>query len=76
MSNTERTLADVSSSTSVRIKSFDAIEDERMRLVSMGLRKGLCVEMKRNSGKGPIVVAFGNCRLALGRSLARRIRVA
>jgi Fe2+ transport system protein FeoA len=69
------TLADVRTSDKARIEAFDALDDERMRLISMGLRRGLVFEMKHNSGKGPVTVAFGNSRLALGRSLAGKIRV-
>jgi Fe2+ transport system protein FeoA len=69
------TLADVRTSDKGRIEAFDALDSERMRLISMGLRKGVEFEMKHNSGKGPVTVAFGNSRLALGRALAGKIRV-
>ena len=70
-----RTLGDVATASRVRIARLAGIESENMRLISLGLRKGVEIEMKNNSGKGPVVVAFGNCRLALGRALARKIRV-
>jgi len=70
-----RTLGDVAVSGRVRVAAIDAGDSEKMRLLSMGLRKGLAIEMKNNSGNGPVVVAFGNSRLALGRALARKIRV-
>ena len=70
-----RTLADVPTAGKARIRTFDAIDSERMRLISMGLRAGVEIQMKHNSGKGPVVVAFGNSRLALGRALAGKVRV-
>lgn len=70
-----RTLADVAVSGRVHIEAFDAGDGARMRLISMGLRRGVEIEMKHNTGRGPVVVAFGNSRLALGRGLAGKIRV-
>jgi len=69
------TLAGVRALSRARIDAFDALDCDRMRLISMGLHKGVEVEMKHNTGKGPVTVAFGNSRVALGRSLARKIRV-
>ena len=71
-----RTLGDVPTSSKVRIAALEGGESEKMRLISVGLRKGVEIEMKNNSGTGPLVVAFGNSRLALGRALARKILVA
>jgi Fe2+ transport system protein FeoA len=71
-----RTLGDVPTSGKVRIAGMDAVDSEKIRLIAMGFRKGVEIEMKNNSGKGPVVVALGNSRLALGRSLARKIWVA
>jgi Fe2+ transport system protein FeoA len=76
VSRGRRTLGDVPTSGKVRIAGMDAVDSEKIRLISMGLRKGVELEMKNNSGEGPVVVAFGNSRLALGRSLARKIWVA
>ena len=75
ISHEARTLVDVPTAGRATIALMEAGDSEKMRLISMGLRKGVEVEMKNNSGKGPIVVAFGNSRLALGRSVARKIRV-
>ena len=68
-------LSDVPVAGKVRIAAVEVVESEKMRLISMGLRKGTELEVKSNSGKGPLVVALGNSRLALGRVLARKIRV-
>ena len=70
------TLGEVPTASIVQIARLEGGESENMRLISLGLHKGVQIEMKNNSGKGPVVVAFGNCRLALGRALARKIRVA
>ena len=70
------TVGDLPNAGKARIVAIDALDSEKMRLSSMGLRKGVEIEMKNNSGKGPVVVAVGNSRLALGRALARKIRVA
>ena len=71
-----RTLGDVPSGHKARIAGCNAGDGAKMHLIAVGLRKGTEIEMKNNSGKGPVVVAFGNSRLALGRSLARKIWVA
>jgi len=58
-----------------QIAGITAVDSENMRLMAMGLHKGLEIVMKNNSGRGPVVIAFGNSRLAVGRSLARKILV-
>ena len=70
-----RVLGNVQAPDHVRIDVMTADDSEKMRLISMGLRQGVEIEMKINSGKGPVVVAFGNSRLALGRALAKKIWV-
>jgi len=45
------------------------------RLASMGLRPGVELVVVRSAGPGPLAVALGNMRLALGRGVASRILV-
>lgn len=47
----------------------------RMRLMSMGLRKGDKIEMISNYGNGQIVIAIDCKRMILGRGLASKIMV-
>jgi ferrous iron transport protein A len=47
----------------------------RRRLAGMGLTVGSEVESVISRGRGPIVVAVGQTRLALGRGVARHIGV-
>jgi len=45
------------------------------RLVALGLAPGRSVRVLRNDGVGPVILAAGATRLALGRGLARDIRL-
>jgi Fe2+ transport system protein FeoA len=45
------------------------------RLLGMGLNAGTCIDVRRNDGKGPVIVAVGHARIALGRAMAEKVRV-
>ncbi len=45
------------------------------RLLALGLAPGRRVRVLRNDGVGPVILAAGATRLALGRGLARGIRL-
>jgi ferrous iron transport protein A len=47
----------------------------RERLVALGLHPGRTLRVVRNDGRGPIIIALGEARLALGRGLAMRVSV-
>ncbi len=58
------------------IREFTGGARSRMRLMTMGLRVGDKIEIITNQGQGQVVVALEYKRLALGRGLAGKIRVA
>ncbi len=58
------------------IKEFRGGAKSKMRLMTMGLRIGDQIDVITNQGQGQVVVALGYKRLALGRGLAAKIRVA
>jgi len=47
----------------------------RRRLTGLGLVPGTIVEVVQSLGHGPVIVAVGNARLALGRRASRRVLV-
>ncbi len=59
----------------LRIVSFDCGRGLCARLRSMGLRTGVEFKLLKCAGPGPLVVAVGNGRLALGRGMADKIAV-
>ncbi|OGV62990.1 MAG: hypothetical protein A2498_06540 [Lentisphaerae bacterium RIFOXYC12_FULL_60_16] len=46
------------------------------RLIGLGIRPGVRLEIRRNDGKGPVVVAVGGARVAIGRGMAVQILLA
>jgi Fur family transcriptional regulator, ferric uptake regulator len=57
------------------IKDFTGGPNARMRLMSMGLRTGDCLEIVTNSGTGQLVVALDFNRYVIGRGMAQKILV-
>jgi len=47
----------------------------RARLTALGLVPGAEIEVVRNSGRGPFIVAVGGSRIVLGRGMAANIEV-
>jgi len=45
------------------------------KLMAVGMRKGAKVQIIRNDGRGPVAVAIGLMRLALGRGMACHVTV-
>jgi ferrous iron transport protein A len=45
------------------------------RLADMGLALGSEAVMLRGSGEGPVLVAVGDARIAIGRGMASRVMV-
>jgi ferrous iron transport protein A len=68
-------LSSVSAGARVRLVGIEAGHGLRARLAAMGLVPGVCVLMIANRGGGPAVVEVKGARLALGRGMAKRIRV-
>ncbi|MHC4712599.1 MAG: FeoA family protein [Planctomycetota bacterium] len=59
----------------LRIVSVDCGRGLFARLRSMGLRIGVDFKLLKCAGPGPLVLAVGNGRLALGRGMADKITV-
>lgn len=55
----------------------DLIGGKRLvqRLVEMGLIKGAQISVLQNDGEGPLIIALGEGRLAIGRGMALKIMV-
>ncbi|MCL6447073.1 MAG: ferrous iron transport protein A [Armatimonadetes bacterium] len=47
----------------------------RERLRGMGVTKGKALRMIQNNACGPVIVALGETRLALGRGMAQKVLV-
>ncbi|MBN1255722.1 MAG: transcriptional repressor [Deltaproteobacteria bacterium] len=59
----------------VRIVGFRGHRGMERRLTSMGLKRGGEVEVIKSSGPGPLIVASGETRIALGAMMAKHIMV-
>ncbi len=46
-----------------------------LHLAAMGLRPGALIRVVRTHGPGPLIVAMGNTRMALGRGIAHHLFV-
>jgi len=57
------------------VAAFDGGRGQQRRLASMGLTIGAEVQSLISRGRGPIVVAVRQTRLALGRGIASRVQV-
>ncbi|HBA85807.1 MAG TPA: hypothetical protein DCZ95_17120 [Verrucomicrobia bacterium] len=60
----------------VRVVAVDAGHGLEGRLAALGLAPGEEIEVLRNGLDGPFLVAVKGSRLALGRGMAQKIRVA
>lgn len=43
------------------------------KLTGMGLCRGTSVSMVKNDGSGPLIIALGDGRLALGRGMSQKV---
>lgn len=68
-------LTSVSAGSRVRIAGVDGGQRAQSRLIGMGLLAGACIDVKRNDGWSPLVLAMGHSRIALGRGMAEQVRV-
>jgi ferrous iron transport protein A len=66
----------IQSGRRVRLQSVDAGRDLAGRLAALGLVPGAELEILRNSPHGPLILRIGESRIALGRGMAEKIRVA
>ena len=72
----ERWLAELRTGASGKVAHLAGGHGVQSRLIGMGIRPGVTLEVRRNDGRGPVVVAVGRARVALGRGMASQIRVA
>lgn len=70
----EVTLDCVSAGEHLRVVSVDD-EDAKVKAIRLGVCEGSCVSCVTKLPKGPVVVQSGLQEIAIGRGLARRIRV-
>lgn len=57
------------------LKAIDGGHELRGRLAALGLLPGTELEVVRNSGHGPFVIAVKGSRVVIGRGMASRIEV-
>jgi len=68
-------LAEIGPGRRVKLVAVQAGNRLQARLAALGLLPGSVVEMVRNGGHGPCIVAVGNSRVVLGRGMASQIKV-
>ena len=73
--NPGMSLSSVPSGKRVRLMTVDAGRGLRARLAAMGLVPGVEIEVVRNTGRGPFVVAVKGSRVMLGRGMVQKVIV-
>jgi ferrous iron transport protein A len=68
-------LAGIPAGETVRVTGLDGGIRVQSRLIGMGLVAGVRLDVRRNDGSGPVLVAVGHARIALGRGMAEKVRV-
>ncbi|MBN2583147.1 MAG: ferrous iron transport protein A [Planctomycetes bacterium] len=68
-------LSGVTEGKTVRLVRVDAGCGLRSRLTAMGLVPGVELQVVRNGGRGPFIVAVKGTRIMLGRGMAEHIVV-
>ena len=68
-------LSEVTTGSRVRMRSVNAGAALVARLRAMGLHPGVEIDIVRNSGHGPVIVAINGARLMLGRGVMDKVLV-
>ena len=68
-------LSEVKKGQAVRIVRVCGGRGFQSRLMGLGLRRGMEVEVLRNPGRGPCLIAVRHSRIALGRGMAAKVLV-
>lgn len=68
-------LSSVESGQPVIIRELAGGRAMRQRLLGLGLNRGSQAKVMKNDGSGPLILAVGNGRVALGRGMAFKIMV-
>jgi ferrous iron transport protein A len=71
----EISLASIDQRKLVKCVLIDAGCSLKYKLIAMGLIPGTEIEVIKNSKKGPIIVMIKQSRIALGREVAKKIKV-
>jgi len=71
----ELNLADVPEGINCEVVKITGGRGCQAKLIGVGIRKGTKIRVISNCYKGPIAVAVGMMRLAIGRGMAYQIRV-
>jgi Fe2+ transport system protein FeoA len=69
------TLNDILINEKAKVINVIGDHKETMYLINIGFRKDLEIEVRRNDGKHPIIIAYGVNRMAVTRNLAKMIQV-
>jgi ferrous iron transport protein A len=75
MSSDSLTLDAVEEGKVARVLGFEGRGGWVYRMYQMGLVPGALVEVLVNNGRGPVIVRVMGVEVAVGRGLARRVRV-
>lgn len=70
-----KVLGSIASGQSVVITELAGGKAFRQRLLGLGLNRGARVKVMKNDGRGPLILAVGNGRVALGRGMSLKILV-
>ena len=68
-------LSEVEEGRAVRIARVCGGRGFQSRLMGLGLRRGMELEVLKNPGRGPCLVAVRHSRVALGRGMAAKVLV-
>lgn len=74
MNEVIKTLHTIKSGQSVRVKEITGGRRARNRLMELGIIEGTAIGVFSNEG-GPLIIAVGNSRFAIGRGIAQKILV-
>lgn len=74
MAGTKELLA-VKSGEMATIREISGGRDFKHRLLGLGLNRGTKIKVMKNDGIGPLILAIGNGRVALGRGMSAKILV-
>ena len=68
-------LSQVEVGNKVHLEGIDAGRGLQARLAAMGLTPGVQIEVVRNAGFGPFIIAVKDTRLVLGRGMADKVLI-
>jgi ferrous iron transport protein A len=68
------TLSTIKIGKQVLIENINTSYEKKIRLLGLGISTGLLISVLRNRG-GDMVIALGNARISIGRTLAQLIEV-